>query len=243
MNIAYNMDCMEYMRTQPDKAFDLAVVDPPYGGGGQGFSAKERFGGHFDRYRSSGPDGRNVGGEIRKKIIAWDNAPGQEYFDELFRVSKQQIIWGGNYFLLPPCRCFLIWEKTNIPENFTMAQCEYAWTSFKDNAKIFQHTSLRSKDEEHFHPTEKPIALYRWIFAKYTKHGDKILDTHLGSGSSRIAAWDAGLDFVGCEIDKHYFDAQEKRFKQHAAQGNLFLNTRAAVEVEGMEDAESVSSG
>lgn len=170
-----------------------------------------------------------------KKIIAWDIAPGQEYFDELFRVSKQQIIWGGNYFLLPPCRCFLIWEKTNIPENFTMAQCEYAWTSFKDNAKIFQHTSQRSKKEEHFHPTEKPIALYRWIFAKYAKPGDKILDTHLGSGSSRIAAWDAGLDFVGCEIDKHYFDAQEKRFEEHTAQGDLFLNTRAAVEMEGMK--------
>lgn len=110
-----------------------------------------------------------------------------------------------------------------------MAQCEYAWTSFKDNAKTFQHTSLRSKDEEHFHPTEKPIALYRWIFAKYTNPGDKILDTHLGSGSSRIAAWDAGLDFVGCEIDKDYFEAQEQRFQAHAAQENLFLDTRAAI--------------
>ena len=222
--VAYNLDCMAYMRALPDKAFDLAVVDPPYGGGGQEFKGpgKSRFGGHFDRYRSSSPDGRDVGGQVRKKIIAWDNAPGQEFFDELFRVSKQQIIWGGNYFSLPPCRCFLIWEKTNIPENFTMAQCEYAWTSFRDNAKIFRHTSLRSKDEEHFHPTEKPIALYEWIFAKYAKPGDKILDTHLGSGSSRIAARAAGLDFVGCEIDKEYFDKQEERWAAHTAQVSMF---------------------
>lgn len=220
--VAYNLDCMAYMRSLPDKAFDLAVVDPPYGGGGQGFDGKERFGGRFDRYRQSSPDRRFVGGEVRKKIIAWDNAPGQEYFDELFRVSKQQIIWGGNYFSLPPCRCFLIWEKTNIPENFTMAQCEYAWTSFKDNAKIFRHTSLRSKDEEHFHPTEKPISLYQWIFEKYAKPGNKILDTHLGSGSSRIAAREAGLDFVGCEIDKGYFAKQEERWAAHTAQTSMF---------------------
>lgn len=153
-----------------------------------------------------------------KKIIAWDNAPGKEYFDELFRVSKQQIIWGGNYFSLPPCRCFLIWEKTNIPENFTMAQCEYAWTSFRDNAKIFRHTSHRTKDEVHFHPTEKPISLYAWIFQKYAKPGYRILDTHLGSGSSRLAARDAGLDFVWCEIDKEYFDKQEERWEAYTEQ-------------------------
>lgn len=102
-----------------------------------------------------------------------------------------------------------------------MAQCEYAWTSFKDNAKIFRHTSLRSRDEDHFHPTEKPIALYSWIFAKYAKPGDKILDTHLGSGSSRIAAYKAGLDFVGIEIDREYFDRQEERFERHSAQISL----------------------
>lgn len=191
-------------------------------GGGQGFAGPERFGGRFDRYRASQPDRREVGIQVRKKIIAWDNAPGKEYFDELFRVSKQQIIWGGNYFSLPPFRCFLIWEKTNIPENFTMAQCEYAWTSFKDNAKIFRHTSQRSKEEEHFHPTEKPIALYEWIFAKYAKPGDKILDTHLGSGSSRIAAREAGLDFIGCEIDKEYFAKQEERWAAHTAQVSMF---------------------
>lgn len=234
VSIAYNMDCMEYMRTLPDKAFDLAVVDPPYGGGEQEFKRqdKSRFGGKFDRYSRVSRTGGTWATKYGKKIIAWDNAPDQEYFDELFRVAKQQIIWGGNYFMLPPCRCFLIWEKTNIPENFTMAQCEYAWTSFRDNAKIFRHTSLRGKNEEHFHPTEKPVALYQWLFAKYAKSGDKILDTHLGSGSSRIAAYDSGLDFVGCEIDKDYFDAQEKRFQEHTAQESLFLQMER---LEGME--------
>lgn len=209
-------DCMEKMRQYPDKFFDLAVVDPPYGGGGKAFRE------NIDSEEASAAIGEicRTGGtwaaKYKKKIIAWDNAPGQEYFDELFRVSKQQIIWGGNYFSLPPCRCFLIWVKTNIPENFTMAQCEYAWTSFKDNAKIFRHTSLRSRDEDHFHPTEKPIALYSWIFAKYAKPRDKILDTHLGSGSSRIAAYRAGL-----EIDREYFDRQEERFERHSAQISL----------------------
>lgn len=220
--VAYNLDCMAYMRALPDKAFDLAVVDPPYGGGGKASQARSDSAGTST---ATGPVRRTGGkwaAKYGKKIIAWDNAPGKEYFDELFRVSKQQIIWGGNYFSLPPCRCFLIWEKTNIPENFTMAQCEYAWTSFKDNAKIFQHTSQRSKDEEHFHPTEKPIALYEWIFSKYAKPGDKILDTHLGSGSSRIAARESGLDFVGCEIDKEYFDKQEERWAAYTAQTSMF---------------------
>lgn len=220
-SVTFNEDCMAGMARYPDKYFDLAVVDPPYGGG-HGFSGKERFGGHFDRYREGVQNRGRMGEKIRKKIIAWDNAPGREYFDELFRVSKQQIIWGGNHFPLPPCRCFLIWEKTNIPEKFTMAQCEYAWTSFKDNAKIFKFSSLRTKGETHFHPTEKPVALYTWVFQNYAKPGDKILDTHLGSGSSRIAAYEQGLDFVGFEIDKQYFGLQEERFEAHTAQMSLF---------------------
>lgn len=191
-------------------------------GGGYGFACKERFGGHFDKYRTYQSDRREVGVQVRKKIIAWDNAPGKEYFDELFRVSKQQIIWGGNYFSLPPCRRFLIWEKSNISESFTMAQCEYAWTSFKDNAKIFRHTSLRDKAEAHFHPTEKPVALYRWIYRRYAKPGDKILDTHLGSGSSRIAAYDAGLDFIGLEIDEEYFCKQEERWTAYTSQTRMW---------------------
>lgn len=162
-----------------------------------------------------------MGGEVRKKIIAWDIAPGKEYFEQLFRVSRNQIIWGGNYFRLPPTRCFLIWRKTNVPEKFTMAMAEYAWTSFNENAKVFDFSAVGQSGR--FHPTQKPPELYRWIFQHYAKPGDKILDTHLGSGSSRIAAYDAGLDFVGYEIDKEYFDKQEKRFAEHSAQLNLFL--------------------
>ena len=217
---------MNVMARYPDKYFDLAVVDPPYGNGkmtnnSSGGGADrywERFGGWFDRYR--GQDRREMGCEVRKKIIAWDTAPGKAYFQELFRVSRNQIIWGGNYFMLPPTRCFLIWEKENIPERFTMAMCEYAWTSFFDNAKIFRHTSAGIMGR--FHPTQKPVELYAWIFGNYAKAGDKILDTHLGSGSSRIAAWDAGLDFVGCEIDPEYFEKQEERFAAHSAQISLF---------------------
>ena len=163
-----------------------------------------------------------------KKIIAWDVAPRDEYFTELFRISRNQIIWGGNYFDLPPTRCFLIWEKTNVPQNFTMAMCEYAWTSFNGNAKIFQYSAVGQKDR--FHPTQKPVALYRWIYKNYAKQGDKILDTHLGSGSSRIAAWDAGLDFVGTEIDEQYFKMEEERFAKHIAQGRLFDNPLPSAE-------------
>ena len=164
---------------------------------------------------------RQVGSEVRKKILAWDVAPKQEYFEELFRISRNQIIWGANYFTMPPTRCFVIWRKTNVPEDFTMAMAEYAWTSFDDNAKVFDYSAVGQQGR--FHPTQKPIELYRWIFKNYAKPGFKIIDTHLGSGSSRIAAYDAGLDFWGYEIDKEYFDKQEERFERHTAQMNLFL--------------------
>ena len=163
-----------------------------------------------------------MGGEVRKKIIAWDTAPEKEYFDELFRVSRNQIIWGGNYFPLPPTRCFLVWRKLTISENFSMAMAEYAWTSFNGNAKVFEYAP---QDSTRFHPTQKPKALYDWIYKLYAKPGMKILDTHLGSGSSRIAAYDAGLDFVGYEIDKEYFDKQEQRFADYTAQTNLFIDS------------------
>ena len=163
-----------------------------------------------------------MGGEVCKKIIAWDTAPEQEYFEELFRVSRNQIIWGGNYFSLPPTRCFLIWRKTNIPDQFSMAMCEYAWTSFQQNAKMFECSSIGQKDDPRFHPTQKPVALYAWIFQNFAKPGMRILDTHLGSGSSRIAAYDAGLDFVGYEIDRTYFEKAEERYKKHISQLDLF---------------------
>lgn len=259
VNIAYNMDCMEYLRSLPDKAFDLAVVDPPYGdGNSQSVHAERerereagntnasadggtdtrwnRFGQRFDKYKS--PAGVSREGQIPhgpqrtggtwaekygKKIIAWDTAPESKYFEQLFRVSRDQIIWGGNYFDLPPTRCFLIWRKLNIPlEGFSMAPVEYAWTSFFQNARMYEEYSNGNNKNQRFHPTQKPVSLYAWIFRNFAAPGMKILDTHLGSGSSRIAAWDAELDFVGMEIDKTYFDMQEERFAKHTAQGRLF---------------------
>lgn len=215
--IALNVDCMEYMRTLPDKAFDLAIVDPPYGDGNGGRA--KRFGGQFDKYKSS-PDGRDMGGKVRKKIVAWDVAPKEEYFQELFRISRDQIIWGGNYFSLPPTRCFLILRKTNIPENFSMAMCEYAWTSFSGNANVFDFNMQGQPGR--FHPTQKPVELYEWILTRFAKEGDKIIDTHLGSGSSRIAAYNLGFDFVGCEIDREYYEKQEERFAAHTAQERMW---------------------
>ena len=221
MNIALNADCMKIMREYPDKYFDLAVVDPPYGSGGGEFAGETRFGGRFDRYLQDCPDGRKVGGKVRKKITSWDYAPGDDYFNELFRVSKAQIIWGGNYFQLPPNRCFLVWLKTNIPENFSMAMAEYAWCSFNDNAKVIKMSSAGIAGR--FHPTQKPEELYRWIYAHYTKPGFKILDTHLGSGSSRRAAYDFDLDFVGAGIDKEYFEKQEAAWTEYTAQQRIIL--------------------
>ena len=156
-----------------------------------------------------------MGGEVRKKIIGWDEAPGQEYFNELFRVSRHQVIWGANYFEgLPSTRCFLVWRKLTISEQFSMAMCEYAWTSFKGNAKWFECAPQGTASRNRIHPTQKPVALYAWIFRHYAKPGYKILDTHLGSGSSRIAAYKLGLDFYATELDKEYFDKQEERFRK-----------------------------
>ena len=166
-----------------------------------------------------------MGGEVRKKIIAWDTAPGKEYFEQLFRVSRNQVIWGGNYFDLPPTRCFLVWRKLNIPlSGFSMAPCEYAWTSFQKNAAMYEAYSTAKPHEPRFHPTQKPVELYAWIYNLYAKPGMKILDTHLGSGSSRIAAYNAGLDFVGYEIDETYFRLQEERFAKHTSQTSLFID-------------------
>lgn len=157
-----------------------------------------------------------------KKIIVWDVAPGKEYFDELFRVSRNQIIWGGNYFALPPTRCFLVWEKC-IPENFSMAMCEYAWTSFKSNAKLFRYAPQGTAAEPRFHPTQKPVALYSWILSLYGKPGMKILDTHAGSASSLVACHRAWYeDAWGFEIDPVYYEKAEKRLKKERAQVNLF---------------------
>lgn len=236
-NRAYNADCMELMREVPDKYFDLCVCDPPYGGGGSDDAEETfnvaicgRFGGRFQKDfkgEKMADDIRNCRGRFSKykdnEIRHWDFRPPQEYFSELERVSKNRIIFGGNYFNLPPTRCFIIWRKTNIPTvGFTMAPVEYAWTSFNKNASIYEGTSARTENSGRFHPTEKPIDLYTWILTNYAKKGDKILDTHLGSGSSRIAAYELGLDFIGCEIDSEYFSKEEERFAAYTAQTSLF---------------------
>lgn len=165
-------------------------------------------------------------GGFERDIRHWDVAPPPEYFAELARVSKKQIIWGGNYFDLPPTRCFIVWRKLNIPlEGFSMSPVEYAWTSLNLNAAMCEFfSSGGSGREERFHPTQKPVELYKWIFSRFAKPGDRILDTHLGSGSSRIAAYDLGLDFVGCELDPVYYKLEEERFARHSQQLNLFID-------------------
>lgn len=219
MNIAINTDCMEYMKTLPDKAFDLAVVDPPYGGVTQGGYMQNKMSGN----------GKAAYNDYH--LALWQfSKPGEEYFAELFRVSRNQIIWGGNYYasVLPDSQGWIVWDKEK-PDEISFSPVELAWTSFNRSARIFRFlwNGMLQGDPKHketkIHPTQKPIALYRWIYTKYAKPGDKILDTHLGSGSSRIAAYDAGLDFVGCEIDETYFKMQEQRFAEHTAQMNLFI--------------------
>jgi len=193
----YNSDCMEGMKQYPDNYFDLAVCDPPYGIG-----------------ISQNP----VRQQHKKK--SWDNAvPIKEYFDELFRVSQNQIIWGGNYFNLPPSQGFLIWDKKQ-PEDFSLAMCEFAWSSFQCPAKIWSKSVLSEQNK--IHPTQKPIKLYSWIYHNYLPNGGKVIDTHLGSGSNRIAADLAGnIDFYAYEIDADYFRDEEKRYKIFKSQQRL----------------------
>lgn len=201
-----NMDCMEFMKQFPDKFFDLAVVDPPYGI-------------HMD--------GGKIGGEKKAKPKEytkkdWDKAaPDVAYFQELRRVSKNQIIFGANYFIsrIPiDSSCWIVWDKLNGENGF--ADCELAWTSFRKAVRKFAFRwagmlqGNRKDKEDRIHPTQKPRALYAWIFENFTRGGYRILDTHLGSGSSRIAAWHAGLDFWGCELDKEYFDKANERFEK-----------------------------
>ena len=208
MTEAFNIDCMEYMKTCLDNTFDLAIVDPLYG-------IKELTGKEVCHGR--GKLKNNIFNQGAEKFVEWDKKPSKEYFDELFRVSKNQIIWGGNYFDLPPARCFIVWDKCQSFPNFSA--CEFAWTSFNMPAKIFR---IDNRTGGKIHPTQKPIELYKKILKTFAQQGYRILDTHLGSGSSRIACYDAGYDFVGCEIDIEYFEKQEDRFKNHCSQMELF---------------------
>lgn len=198
-------DCITYMATLPDKAFDLAIVDPPYG-----------IGVNHNMGRRKGDRPSDY------KPAVWDNeSPDIKYFNELFRVSKNQIIWGANHFIskMPvDSSCWLMWDKM-FSEDVSFAQFELAWTSFNTVCKKF---TKDPKDPFRIHPTQKPVALYRWILHNYANPGDRILDTHLGSGSSAIAAHQMGFDFVGMEIDKDYYDAAVKRFNNAKMQQTLF---------------------
>ena len=209
----YLMDCVEGMKHYPDKYFDLAIVDPPYGIGAPKQAATPH-------QRKKGMNRLNSGaGKLKGRVLnnsdtEWDNeTPSVEYFLELWRVSKERIIWGGNYFDLPPTRGIICWDKCQPWENFS--QIEYAWTSFDKPAALYK---FDNRTGNKIHPTQKPIELYRWLLSKYAEKGQRILDTHLGSGSSRIAADMDGFDFTGFEINKDYFDLSEKRFLKHKSQ-------------------------
>jgi site-specific DNA-methyltransferase (adenine-specific) len=201
----FNRDCLEAMREMPDKAFDLAIVDPPYGIGAN----KEK---PHNGWQDWG-------------IKQWDNLPPcNEYFSELFRVSRNQIIWGANHFIERINRNsagWILWDKGQ--RDFSLADGELAWSSFNRAMRIFAMSRASALQEGKIHPTQKPVALYKWLLTNYAKPGQSILDTHLGSGSSRIAAYDLGFDFTGYELDKDYFEAQEARFANHIAQPKLFV--------------------
>jgi|WetSurMetagenome_2_1015567.scaffolds.fasta_scaffold05374_10 site-specific DNA-methyltransferase (adenine-specific) len=203
INELMQCDCMDYMKTCKDKQFDLAIVDPPYGIGEDNMT---------------GGAGKNKQWEKGKQ---WDLCvPNETYFSELFRVSCNQIIWGGNYFLkyLKSTKCYLIWDKQN--DNRDFAESEFAWSSFDEVSRTFRMRPMNMAGGK-IHPTQKPIALYKWLLSRYAKPGDKLLDTHSGSGSFRIAAYDMGFDLVSCEIDADYCRDNEARYQAHIAQQEL----------------------
>ena len=204
-SVVYNEDCVEGLKRLSDNYFDLAIVDPPYGLGKRttdGGSKKNTQTKFMDDIRRSNWD---------------DNVPTAEYWEQLFRVSKNQIVWGGNYFGLPAHRTFIVWDKmTYVP---TMSQIEQAWTSFDSPARLYK---INSNNANRIHPTEKPVALYKRLLNEYAKEGDLILDTHLGSGANRIACAEMGFSFVGFELDKVYYENQEKRFKDFVSQLRMF---------------------
>jgi site-specific DNA-methyltransferase (adenine-specific) len=204
----YNADCMEVMKTFKDKQFDLAIVDPPYG------------------YGDAKTDILNF--RQKEQHREWNIAPKQEYFDELFRISKNQIVWGGNYFSYLwnfGGRCFIYWHKGNPVPNF--ADGELAWTSFDKNAKqldyrYYGNLEGKSSTSQKFHPTQKPVQLYKWLLQNYAKEGDTILDTHFGSLSIGIACHDMKFDLTAIELDKDYYEQAKQRLINHQRQLTLF---------------------
>ena len=208
------MDCMEGMKQFPDKYFELAIVDPPYG-----LDLANMNMGIGKSKKASKIQNR------KWKPKDWDKkVPSKEYFINLFRVSCNQIIWGGNYFDLPPCKNYIIWDK-EIPKGLSFADCEMAWTSFNNAPKIFRYSTYMDKASK-FHPTQKPIKLYQWLLQKYAKQGDKIIDTHVGSASSLIACHQMGFEYIGFEIDEDYYKAACERLEGYKAQQTIFEGVR-----------------
>lgn len=206
----FNMDCMEYMKDIPDKFFQLAIIDPPYGDSCKlsgGKAKKDGYSDYWDKITDKGN---------------WNIAPDSKYFNQLFRVSKNQIIWGANHYpdKLFPSSGWIFWDKGQ--RDFSFSDGELAFTSFGRKLKAITIHRAELHREERMHPTQKPVKLYEWLLMNYAKEGDKILDTHLGSGSSRIAAYNLGYDFTGIELDKEYFEASCKRFDNHKKQLTLF---------------------
>lgn len=202
-NEVYLIDCMDYIKTLSDNAFDLAIVDPWYG--------------IPDKCSGAGKLKNRKMNTSAHELKEYDVKPGKEYFDALFRVSKNQIIWGGNYFELPPTRGFVAWDKCQPWSNFSA--CEYAWTSFDCPSKLFR---FDNRTGGKIHAYQKPVELYKYLLKTFAKAGDTILDTHVGSGSIRIACDDFGLEFVGCEIKSAYWKLQEARYKTHISHLHLF---------------------
>jgi len=210
LNWLYCMDCMDGMKQFPDKYFELAIVDPPYG------------------IKINMNMGRRGGQRKQHEDKDWDNKiPPQEYFNELFRASKNQIIWGGNYFPLPLTKSWIFWDK-EVPDGVSFADGELAWTSFEKTlvkAKI-PYSGFKGSEGK-IHPTQKPVAIYEWLLHNYAHPGDKILDTHVGSASSLIACYNLGFDYIGFEIDADYCKAAQERLDAVKAQTRLFERTAA----------------
>ena len=198
------IDCVEYLKKCENNQFDLAIVDPPYG-----IFKKNRGG--------AGKLKKRILNQQEEKVKKWDKKPSKEYWQQLFRVSKNQIIWGGNYFDLPPTRGIICWDKMQPWKNFS--QIEYAWTSFDMPAQLFKYDNKRNKK---IHPTQKPVQLYKWLLKTYAKPGDNIIDTHLGSGSIAIACHDYNYNLVGCENDKTHYKNLMNRYNNHSKQHQLF---------------------
>jgi len=234
----HNCDNMDLMRGLPDGAFDLAIVDPPYGIGQpkqsnlKGYNGRASLEDRLCKNRLNSGGGKLKDRLLNSSSIEWDNAiPTDEYFSELFRVSKNQIIWGGNYFDLPPTRGVICWDKVQPWENFSA--WEMAWTSFDKPASLFKFDN-RTGDK--IHPTQKPVALYEWLLSKYAKAGDTILDTHIGSGSIAIACQTLGFELTGCELDAGYFESASRRIQQAFQQVTLFEPEQPKQEQMKLED-------